>query len=265
MGASGTVIAALRHRDGVLIGADSQASDPTAGVRWPCSKIRRLGSASMVMGFSGSMGSAERIFAALDAATITAKHLRDPVKLQRFIDRMVAPEYKDAQKRSFSPKGVPPIAIWGLGAVCAGGEPSILEYEVSGDSGWHDYFHAIGSGSQTAYAIYRTLGGKDLCGLSERTALAALLRIVRTSISVEVWGVSEPIHVWRVKCDSAVEIGEDELNAHWQTVDEWEQADRDRLFEADGGDPQPPPVAGAAGAPLGIPSSAGRSPRDGAA
>jgi 20S proteasome alpha/beta subunit len=233
---SATVIAALRYRTGVLIAADSQASDPAAQVRWPITKIKHIRSLPFAMGFSGSTGSGERIFTAMNAATIYPKQLQTRVGLQRVIDGVVKPEYKMASERAYPPRGFDRIAIWGLGAVCTGAEPGILEYEISGESCWHDFFHAIGSGARTAYAIFRTLGGRELSNLGEGTALDALLRIVRTAINVDMAGVSEPIHVWRVDCKSAIEIGEDEINAHLELVAEWEKRDRERLFAADRGE-----------------------------
>jgi ATP-dependent protease HslVU (ClpYQ) peptidase subunit len=233
--ASSTVIAALRHKAGVLIAADSQASDPAAEVRWAVTKCRRIGSVNLVIGFAGSLGSAERIFTALNAANLRPNQLDKQVRFQKALDAIVKPEYEAASQRAYPPRGWDKIAIWGLAATCVEAEPRILELEMSGDSCWHDYFHAIGSGASTAYAIWRTLGGRQLSELSERTALDALLRIIRTAIGVEMMGVAEPVRVWRVSCEAASEIGDDELNAHWQAVDEWEKRDRARLFDADGG------------------------------
>ena len=196
MAASSTVIAALRHRDGVLIGADSQATDPNALVRWPVTKLRRIGNLNLVTGFSGSMGTAERVFDALADANLRPNQMDRKLRFQGVLDGLIKPEYASALARSLEPRS--PILIWGLAAACVEGETRILEYEASGDSSWHEYFHAIGSGAPTAYAAFRTLGGRELCRVTEGTALLALLRIIRTSIGTDMGGVSEPIHVWRV-------------------------------------------------------------------
>ncbi len=232
MAATGTVIVALRHREGVLIGADSQATDPHAQVRWPVTKLRRVGSLPFVIGFSGSMGSAERILDALDAAGIRPNQLDRKVRFQTYLDGLLKPEYAAAAGRAANP--YQPIPIWGLAAGCVEREARILEYEASGDSSWHDHFHAIGSGAATAYAGFRMLGGRDLCRLSERTALLALLRIIRTTIGVDMMGVSDPIRVWRVACSGASELPDDEVNVNLQAVAEWELREREALFAADG-------------------------------
>lgn len=246
MAGSATVIVALRHRDGVLIGADSQASDMNAMVRWPVTKLRRIGGLPFVIGFSGSMGTAERIFAALSSANVRPNQLQRTARFQSFLDDLIKNEFMAAIARGIDPNM--PLRMWGLAAACVEGEARILEYEPSGDSSWHEHFHAIGSGAPTAYASFRTLGGRDLCRLSEGTALLALLRIIRTTISVDMWGVGEPIHVWRVTCASATEVGETELNTNMQAVDKWEQREREALFRGDGLIPEttveaPPVVA----------------------
>lgn len=247
MAGSATVIAALRHRDGVLIGADSQASDLNANVRWPVTKLRRVGGLPLVVGFSGSMGTAERIFDTLAAANVRPNQLDRKLRFQTFLDGLVKGEFMAAIARGIDPNM--PLRMWGLAAACVEGEARILEYEATGDSSWHDHFHAIGSGAGTAYAAFRTLGGRDLCRLSEGTALLAMLRILRTTIAVDMWGVSDPIHVWRVTCAGASEVTETELNANKQAVDEWEQRDREALFRGDGLIPETTvevPPAGAA-------------------
>jgi hypothetical protein len=184
------------------------------------------------------MGTAERIFDALGAANIRPNQLDRKARFQTFLDGIVKPEYTAAVARSLIPQQ--PIRIWGLAGACIEGEARILECEVSGDSCWHDYFHAIGSGAPTAYAAFRTLGGRDLCRLSEGTALLALLRIIRTTIAVDMMGVSEPLHVWRISCASTGEVSDAEINTNLQAVDEWEQREREALFAADGLTPEVP-------------------------
>ncbi len=184
------------------------------------------------------MGSAERIFDALDAAGIRPNQLDRKARFQTFMDGLLKPEYVAAAARTANP--YQPIPIWGLAGGCIERETRILEYEASGDSSWHEHFHAIGSGAATAYAAFRTLGGRDLCRLSERTALLALLRIIRTTIGVDMMGVSDPIHVWRVTCGSASELPDDEVNVNLQAVAQWELEERERLFAADGLVPEEP-------------------------
>lgn len=112
--------------------------------------------------------------------------------------------------------------------------PQVLEFEINGDSCFHDSFHAIGSGANTAYAIYRTLGGARLGELDEARALMALMRIIRTTVNVEMWGVSEPVVFWVVNQESARRLSDDELQPQLQLVSEWEERERAMLFDEGG-------------------------------
>lgn len=124
------------------------------------------------------------------------------------------------------------IGLWGLSAFWCNSAPHILEHELSGVTTFHPSFHAIGSGSNTAYAIYRTLGGTKLSELDEHKATLAMIRILRTCIDIEVQGVSEPINFYMVNEKGAKPLNEDALNAQKQLVDEWEKEDRRRFFES---------------------------------
>jgi len=166
------------------------------------------------------------------AQHIWPNQLERKARFQSFLDGPIKPEIVSALARGLLADH--PVIVWALAAGCIEGEPRILEFEATGDSTFHLYFHAIGSGANTAYLVFRTLGGRDLSRLSEGKALSALLRIVRTSINVDVMGVSEPIRVWRIICSDASEMSADEVNANLQFASEWEQAERDRLFESDG-------------------------------
>ena len=108
----------------------------------------------------------------------------------------------------------------------------ILEHEISRDCCFHSHFHAIGSGAKTAYAIFRTLGGRELVGLREEKAILAALRILRTCVDVEVSGVSDPYHLWVVKNNEAFQISPDRIEAEMQYVDAWQRGDIDRFFQS---------------------------------
>ena len=233
MPTSSTVLVALKYRNGVLVGADSQASDAVAEVRWPVQKVRRVGSHPLLLGFSGSVGTSDRAFERLATAKFRPTTFEKRGRLQEFLDRELRPEYESAAKRQSPAPNAHRIGIWGIAAAWVEGQGEILEYELSGDSSWHEHFHAVGSGARTAYAVYRALGGKELCRLSERTALTAIVRVLQTAIAVDVAGVSEPIDVWRVNADGVKRLGEGEVNTHAQLVDEWERREREALFESD--------------------------------
>jgi len=230
---SSTIIAALRFQGGVIIGADSQVSDTTALVRWPLEKLERVGAHPIVLGFSGSLGRAQKARANLEAARLHSSQFNKRELVRAVFDSTLAPIYKDITSKNHPGSNWPQLALWGLSAVWAGGGPHILEFEINGDSCFHDYFHAIGSASQTAYAIHRTLGGKLLSELDERKAVWAVLRILKTCVDVEVAGVNEPLSLWVFTAASKVrKLQIDEIQAELQGVDEWEQKERRSFFDS---------------------------------
>lgn len=241
MPTTGTIIAGLVYRDGALIGADSQASDPMLGavgatprgVRWETSKLKRVGNHPLVTGFSGNTGTSERLFRVLEAATIHANQFNKRLTIQNQLDRIYRPEYEGAAARSMPPPGIAPIAIHGLAAIWAEDQAGLLEHEMNADSGWHDHFQAIGSGKMTAFAVYRALGGQELCRLSEGKAITALVRIIQTAISVEMAFVGEPLQVWRINAAGAAELSQVELDAHKEAVAKWQRQEQDNLFKGE--------------------------------
>jgi 20S proteasome alpha/beta subunit len=231
MPASTTVIAALKFQGGVLIAADSQASDMTAGVRWPVEKLDRLPNLPCVIGFSGSVGKGDIARQRLADARFHTNTFAKSERIQAAVRTVLSPIYQDIKNESYPPGTmIPDIALWGLTAMWAENDARILEFEANGDSSFHDHFHAVGSGSQTAYAIYRTLGGRRLSGLDQPRATSAILRILRTCVDVEMWGVSEPLGVWVLTATSVRKFGPDEIQTHLQGVDEWIEREQEFLF-----------------------------------
>jgi 20S proteasome alpha/beta subunit len=238
MSNTGTIIVALKYRDGVLIGADSQASDPPppgtdqTGVRWTVTKLRQIGKSPIVTGFSGSWGTAERVLDKLSATKLYPGQMADRASIQKALEKDLVPEVNAALQRYYTGHADKPLV--GLSAMWIAGEPLILEHEWSGDSCWHPHFHAAGSGKQTAYAIYHTLGRTLLCELPFEKAIMALLRILITSIDVEMYGVSKPIHVWNVTSAGANQLVQAEVDTHAQAATLWIKKERDAFFGSAG-------------------------------
>jgi len=231
MAQSATVIAALKFSDGVLIAADSQASDLAAQVRWPVGKVVRIGQHPLVVGFGGSMGMGDRAKKAIADLGLRPTTFKKCELIQAAIDRALEPIYEAIQTNNKPPApNVWAIGLTGLAVFWAGDAAHILEREINGDSCFHNCFHAIGSGSQTAYAVYRTLGGRRLVEVDERRALMALLRVLRTSVDVEVFGVSEPFSAFVVTAKGVHQLIQDELQPHLQAVGEWESDEQERFF-----------------------------------
>ena len=117
-----------------------------------------------------------------------------------------------------------------LAACFAEGHPQIIEFESSGDSDFHEHFHAIGSGANTAYAVWRTLGGRRLRELGEDRAVHVALRIMRTAVAVDMMGVSDPYTVFVVSRDSVRQLPSADVDSEMQAVQEWEEQQIQQLL-----------------------------------
>ncbi len=233
MSISTTVIAALKCEGVVIIGSDTQATDYNAQVRWPCEKLDRIRDYPLLIGFSGSMGMADRARKAIEATTIHINTFGKRDLIRDAVERCLNPVYRAVDTKKLSPTTkIWDITLWGLAAYWAENSPHILEFEANGDCSFHNYFHAIGSGSSTAYAIWRTLGGVRLSALNRQKGLYAILRILRTCVNIEMMGVSEPFIVWVVSNQGARKLLDDEIQAEMQYVDAWEERDRKAFFDA---------------------------------
>lgn len=231
MSTSRTLIAALRFQGGAVIAADSQASDSAALVRWPIEKLERVGSHPCVVGLSGSVARGQAARSKLEALRLHTNTFDKWERVRNAVATCLSPIYREIkQANDTAQREIYQTALWGLLVYWAEGEPHILECGLNGDIEHHEHFHAIGSAAKTAYAVYRTLGGKRLCSLEERRALLVMLRILRTCVAVELFGVSEPLSAWVLSEGKATKVSPDVIQAKLQAVDEWEEKDRSALL-----------------------------------
>lgn len=231
MSASDTLIAALKFQGGVIIAADTQVSDIVAQVRWPCEKLDCIGVHPCVIGFSGSVGKGQRAREAIERTELHQNMFQRKERIRDCLDRCVRPIYREIREESVSGAHfVLQQGLWGLATYWAENDAHILEYPLNGDSEFCPDFRAIGSGANTAHAIYHTLGGERLTHLEERKALPAMLRILGTSIRVEQQGVSEPLTVWIVSNQRVKKVSEEEIETHKEFVQRWIEKEQEVLL-----------------------------------
>ena len=225
MASSSTVVIALRFNRGIVIAADSQASDLSANVRWPVEKLAQVGTWPLVVGFSGSSGLSKAARRDIESFGWKGTTLKRVDLVRRAIDGKLAPHYKAIREKNTPDSPISAffgqIGLWGLAACWADDGPAILEFEASGGTDTHEYFHAVGGGANTAYAVWRTIGGRQLVGLDEGRALHVALRILQTSVNVEMFGVSEPFQLYVVSPGAVRSVSDTETDALAEAVDEW--------------------------------------------
>ena len=226
MAESETVIIALKFEGGAILGADSQASDDYLGVRWMVEKPFQIPAVPCVSAMSGSVGMITRVKEDL-LGHRWLPHTFDKVsRVRGTVDSSFVKIYKENDARNAR------IQLVGLTIFWAEEDAHILEHETSRDCCFHPHFHAIGSGAKTAYAIYRTLGGRELVGVGEQKAIQAALRILSTCVDVEGSGVSDPYHLWVIKAGKAAQISPDQIEAEMQYVEAWQRGDIARFFQS---------------------------------
>ena len=235
MATSSTVIIALRYADGIVIGADSQASDTNANVRWPVRKLHQVKSWPLVLGFAGSLGISDKALTDIESFGWKTTTFGKFERVRRAIEGKVQPHYVTIRANMVPSQlyahVIGSLGMLGLVACGAGDGPQILELEASGDTCTHDYFHAIGSGAQTAYAVWRTIGGRDLATLDERRALHVTLRILETCVDVEMSGVSGPFSIFVVSPLKTRTVSNSELDPHKQMIHEWRRRELSLLLD----------------------------------
>lgn len=154
MADSATVIVALRYRDGIVFASDSQASDLVQRVRWETTKARQVGDHPLVMAFSGNMGVARRARSSVEGRSFKATTFQRRERGRKMIESALAEHYDWIASR-MKPEsafkevvGMPQMVV--LAACWAEDSPTIIEYGQDGDSEFHEYFHAVGSGATRA-------------------------------------------------------------------------------------------------------------------
>ena len=225
---SSTVIAALQYDAGVVIGADSQTSDPIGRVRWQSRKLEQIASRDLIAGFSGHVAVIQKLQAAIDQRFASSRHTTFD-KLDRVINNIhsaLQPVYEAQSKKhpTASFDSIWKVAAVGIAVCWAEGEPHILEIEHNGEIDRHAHFRAVGSGSVSAYAVWKAFGAERLSQSSEGMALQIMWRILNVCIETEIAGVGEPVTMWAITENKTRQIQSTELDAIKQAED------RDFLF-----------------------------------
>lgn len=235
-----TLIVAIRCTNGVVIAADSAASDEEVGTKQRVIKIRRVGTCALLYGGSGDGGLLQRIDEELQLIPA-----RDSFKRMRpEIRKALLPITQEAIKTHVAypqqPFHLPPVAVL-LFAGVSEGQPWILEVERDGrDTRYGDdlgNFAAIGSGKPWAQAVMRPhlSRPKDL----EAGKIFAY-RAVDDAIELAAGGLSKPIVMFTLGVDGTIsEVTSDELEALGQTTETWRELEREAVGRLLAGDTEP--------------------------
>lgn len=230
-----TLILALACAEGIVVAADRQATFASAGqpTRVTEDKLWQLGDAPVVVGFSGVVGIAQNINAALDKPP--KKYQKQSiVKSRGEFNKRISKVLKDAQRHfvRIDPKAGEPECDT-LIAGYTEGEPWILEINRNGIAEQHEHrgFHAIGSGEVFARFACAFMYEKEVRNLGLFPAQALAYRTIATAIDVAAWGLGGPIQMWVVDSKDVCRMDERQLQAVRDAVELWKKNERESLIE----------------------------------
>jgi ATP-dependent protease HslVU (ClpYQ) peptidase subunit len=198
-----TLIAAMRDTDGsILIGADSQMTDETSGIRYTVNKLKQHPSGKLAWGTAGAAPLGETLSKWLEAYP---SPLRDWESLSSAIrDKIV--EINGDQRRAIKRSESEPGPSDGFDTLLAGyidDTPRMLIIDDCGRSitAPEQVFNAIGAAVQAKSILIGADYTLEL--LNERCGIAPLdaflkMKLVLSAVAMEIEGCGLPIHIWRV-------------------------------------------------------------------
>lgn len=208
-----TLILAIPAVDGVVVASDSQV---TAGmIRQRVKKLKQLG-ASGVWGASGSLALIQRIEERIGNYEITPplEAFRD--EFASIVREMVTTVLRSDFRTQFLPND--PDTLLDLHpadflvADFRDGQPRILHVLTNGISEWvNDNPYASGNGSVFAYALLQRYEAIIPEKITVKRAALLAYRVLFEAIEVGSYGLGQPIDVWQITEDGAVNYTEDQI------------------------------------------------------
>lgn len=232
-----TVVLAVRCEDGLVLGSDSQITEPDRGLSYTDPKLHALGDTA-AWGGSGARSvlhdlevlfptECDQILGARDVGHALQDRIVPVLRhhYERFIPDVPGEEV------AASP------SAYVLAAGYAHGEPFIVKVDPTGLVGRYEDvgFHAIGSGAPMAQQASALLGHFQM---SERDVDYGVLAVVRVldALAVSQPMVGGPLNICRITADRARHLDGDEVERVRRHVGRWEEADQatlDGLFDGD--------------------------------
>lgn len=230
-----TVVLAVRCRDGLVIGADSQITEKDRGMTFPAQKLHPLGEHA-AWGGSGARGVLGELAADLAAKS---EQIIASGDVGREIQACALPIFRHHYDNFI--EDVPGMEAGGtpsayvLAAGYSGETPWIVEINPTGLIGRYEDvgFHAIGSGAPMAQQALALLAHFRVVERPVRYGVLAIVRVLE-ALSVTSPSVGGPLDVARITPEGAHHLSEDEIAEVQQEVAHWEARERevlDTLFD----------------------------------
>ncbi|MGV0837230.1 proteasome protein [Mycolicibacterium thermoresistibile] len=223
-----TVVIALRCADGLVMGSDSQITDPGRGISYPDQKLHPLGDRA-AWGGSGSravLHDLEQAFSAEAEAIVESEDIGRALQARvvpamkhhyaTFIERVPALDSSGATPATFV-----------LAAGYADDRPFIIDIDPHGLIGHHidTGFQAVGSGAPMAQQAYVLLANFRMSDRGVDHGLLAVLRVL-DALDVSSPSVGGPMDLCRITPDGAHHLSPDEVEQVRERVRTWRELEQ---------------------------------------
>ncbi len=231
-----TVVIALRCADGIVMGSDSQITDPGLGLTYQDQKLHPLGERA-AWGGSGSRAALydiEQTFAAEAAAIVDADDVG------RALQARVVPLLKHHYDHFIETvpakdTGGATPATYVLAAGYSGDRPFIADIDPHGAVGRHEDtgFQAIGSGAPMAQLAHTMLANFRMSERGTDHGVLAVLRVL-DSLAVSAPSVGGPMDVCRITPERACHLTPEDIEQARRDIERWKEREQrvlDDLFD----------------------------------
>lgn len=240
-----TLIAAMCCEDGVVIAADSMATEASTGnmlidQSFEVEKLNLLGT-HIVWGAAGAGGLTGRTAGAFEAdyrgsagaynkaapeveikcRKIIAKIVQDELGMLPTKDLAVAAQAGMLPNNQFLFAGVIQGRPW-IAEMLAFGGPPLTSYTSQG-------FHALGSGGVSAITAYKFLEHHGVRSSTLEAISLVLFRIMDTCVKSAAGGIGPPIVMFEITEKGSRRLPAPEMEALSDTLDLWENQERECL------------------------------------
>ncbi|MGV0741790.1 proteasome protein [Mycolicibacterium sp. XJ870] len=232
-----TVVLAIRCADGLVMGSDSQITDPGRGLSYPAQKLHPLGTRA-AWGGSGSRAvlyDLEQIFSAEPEAIL------DVDDVGRALQQRTVPVLKHHYENFIedvpaAKSGGATPATYVLAAGFAGVRPFIVDIDPHGLIGHHEEigFQAVGSGAPMAQQAYALLANFRMTERGVDYGLVAALRVL-DALDASSPSVGGPMDLCRITADGADHLDAEAVDGIREQVGRWLKLEDRALDELLGG------------------------------
>lgn len=220
-----TVVLAVRCKDGLVIGADSQITEKDRGMSYPAQKLHPLGDHA-AWGGSGARGVLGELAADLEAKSEQIIAADDVGKeIQACALPIFRHHYDNFIEDVPGTDGGGTPSAYVLAAGYSDDVPWIVEINPTGLIGRYEDigFHAIGSGAPMAQQAGSLLAHFRVVERPVRYGVLAIVRVIE-ALKLTSPSVGGPIDVARITPEGAHHLSEDEIAEVEQEVERWEGA-----------------------------------------